>query len=123
VTKVRQLIQTADQSVVEALHHREVSIHRAYRWNKTPDTQCQALWNHRSNRGLKNKIRSLISAHESTVLPTINSLGRLAALLSSPEANANSEVGVRVIKVPGKAIFLTEELFLQLQSQQNLRLT
>ena len=77
---------------------------------------------YQSERGIKKTIRLLVSRHRSKSLPTVPNLGNLAKQLSALEAKLGS-VSVAVVKAPGRAVFLTEELSQALGSQQELSLT
>ncbi len=53
VTKVKQLVATADIEIIKALREKDLSIHRAWMWSKLPpDEQREKLWRKRSEKGI-----------------------------------------------------------------------
>jgi hypothetical protein len=124
VSKVTQLTMTAPSELLQALRSGEISIHRAWLWTKAPpEEQREALWRYQSERGIKKAIRTLISRHRSKSSPTVLDLGNLGRRLSSLASSKFCPVRVQVIDVPGRTIFLSEELFRALPSQEELPLT
>jgi len=119
VTKVKQLVGIGHPELLEALRSREVSIHRAWKWSsESPDRQIEALRTYRSERGVNKSIRDLISRHKQKRMPTAPGLGGLAKRLSELEPYESDSVRVSVIRVPGKMIFVTEELIQSLRPYQ-----
>ena len=119
VTKVRQLTRTAHQELLQALRSGKISIHRAWLWSKvSPEKQREALMLSRSERGIKKTIRTLVSRHRPKSSPTVPDLGDLVRRLSALESSKLGPVSVEVIKAPGRAVFLTEELFRALGSSE-----
>jgi hypothetical protein len=117
VTKVKQLMVTAAPEIPQALFSGEISIHRAWGWrNESPKEQREELRVYQSEKGLKKTIRALIS-HQSKKSPTMPDLDHLLRRLSTLELGP---VSVKVIEVPGKAVFLTGELFRDLGLQEEL---
>jgi hypothetical protein len=114
VTKVKQLMVRAAPEIPHALLSGEISIHRAWGWrDELPNEQREKLRQYQSERGLKKTIRALIR-HQSKKPPTVPDSGNLFKRLSALEL---ASVSVRVIEVPGKVVFLTEELFKDLGLQ------
>jgi hypothetical protein len=110
VTKVKQLTTTAHSDLLQALRSGEISIHRGWRWSKAPlEKQQEELHCYQSQRGVRKTIRLLLSQHRSKGLPVVPDLGSLARQLASLEPKLGV-VTVGVIKAPGRAVFLTEEL-------------
>ena len=123
VTKVKQLIVTADSDIIKALREKEVSIHRAWLWSKlSPEDQREKLWLNQSKRGIGKTIRHLLSAYLPKNAPPALNVGDLIKLVYALESG---KLAARVvsINVPGKAIFITEELLGTLDSQEELALT
>jgi hypothetical protein len=126
VTKVKQLIGAADSELLQALRNGEVRIHRAWLWRKMSlQEQRRALMSYRSERGVRKTIRDLLSKH------VLNRpAGRAAALempglvrrLSQLAALQLGFVTVAVVKLPGKTVFVTEELLQTLPAQEELPL-
>jgi hypothetical protein len=119
VHKVKRLKVAAHSDILAALRSGEISIHRAWIWtNGAPEDQREALREYRGERGIKKAIRTMISRHRPrnpAVAPDLDSfLRQLAAL----ESKTSDSVSLAVIKTPGKAICVTEELLQVLQSQQ-----
>lgn len=119
VSKVKQLRECALPEIRQALRDGEIRIHRAWLWSKAPpEKQREALLLYRSERGIKKTIRTLVSRHRSKSSPTVPDLGNLIRLLAALESSKSSPISVAVIKAPGRAVFLTEELFRALGSQE-----
>jgi hypothetical protein len=124
VSKVKQLIMTAQPELVQALRSREVSIHRAWGWSKaSPEQQREELRFYQSERGVKKIIRLLVSRHRSKCRPVVPDLGNLIRQLSALDTSKIGPVSVAVIKAPGRTVFLTEELSQALKSQEELPLS
>ena len=105
---------TAAPEILQALLSGEISIHRAWLWSKASrEEQREALRLYQSERGVKKKIRFLISRHRSKRLPTVPDLdlGNLVRRLSALASTKLGPVGVALLKAPGRTVFLTEELF------------
>jgi hypothetical protein len=131
VTKVKQLARTADPEILQALREGDIRIHRAWGWSKEPaDQQRQLLRLYRSQRGIRKKIRTLVSRHQRANASAEQKLGSLRVphftdlfrRLSALECSDVTSVSVAVINSPGKALFITEELLHALNSQQELPL-
>ena len=123
VTKVKQLIVTADADLLEALRSGEIRIHRAWLWSKLPpEAQREELRTYRSERGVKKTIRNLLAQHRPKNSPDVVGIGDLARRLSAVESSRIGPVRVAVIKVPGRAVFISEELFRALGLQKELAL-
>ena len=121
VGKVKKLIMTAAPEILQALLSGEISIHRAWLWSKASrEEQREALRLYQSERGVKKKIRFLISRHRSKRLPTVPDLdlGNLVRRLSALASTKLGPVGVALLKAPGRTVFLTEELFRALGLQK-----
>ena len=124
VTKVKQVITTACAELQDALRNGEVSIHRAWLWREMSlQAQRHALMQYRGERGVRKTIRGLVSKHASKIptgsafAPELGSLARRFSQLPAPQL---SSVAVAVVKVPGKAVFVTEELLQILEAQGEL---
>jgi hypothetical protein len=119
VTKVRQLVNIGHPELRDALRDGEVSIHRAWRWIKeSPGQQIDALKTYQAARGVNQSIRNLISQHKKNQTPTAPNLGSLVRRLSELKPYDRNSVMVSVIQVPGKMIFVTEELIQSLPPYQ-----
>jgi len=124
VTKVKQLIGTAHPELLEALRFGEVSIHRAWKWSvSSRERQTEALRAYRGEQGVNKSIRGLISRHEPISLQTAPDLGSLVRRLSQLKADDCSSVSLSVVRIPGKTIFVTEELLQSLSPHQESMLT
>ena len=130
VTKVDQ-IENAHSEVSKALCRGEIRIHRAWLWRKmTPEQQQEQLRLYRM-RGLKRKATTLISKHriETHEAPnrtsiTIAGLGQIAerlSAMSSREPKESDPILIGSIEGPGKAIFLTKELYQAVSAQWSAR--
>ncbi|MGC2112873.1 MAG: hypothetical protein WA655_25370 [Candidatus Korobacteraceae bacterium] len=110
VSKVKQLMGTAHPELLEALRAGEVSIHRAWKWSVKPqERQTEALGAYRAEKGVNKAIRDLISRHDPRSLPIALDLGSLVRRLSQLEDDCGL-VNLLVLRLPGKTIFVTEEL-------------
>jgi hypothetical protein len=119
VTKVKQLAGAGHPELLEALRDSEVSIHRAWKWcTKSPDQQIKTLRTYRAERGVSKSIRDLISRHKQKQPPTAPDLGSLVKRLFELEPYESNSVRVSVIRIPGKMIFVTEELIQSLRPYQ-----
>ncbi len=124
VSKVKQLMGTAHPELLEALRVGEVSIHRAWQWSvKSQERQAEALRAYRAEKGVNKAIRDLISRHGPRSFPTAPDLGSLVRRLSQLGAGEFGSVNLSVIRLPGKTIFVTEELLQSLPPHQESMLT
>jgi hypothetical protein len=124
MSKVNQLSMTAIPELLRALRNSEVRIDRAYQWSKRPPAeQREALWQYQSERGIRKTIRNLLSPYRSKSPPTAPGVADLTKLLSALESGKLDSVKVISVNVPGKAIFVTEELSRTFDSQEELPLT
>jgi hypothetical protein len=121
VTKFEQLRLTAGSAVLEALSRGEVRIHKAWGWRKMhPTQQTEQLRLHRLKRDLRQKVKTLISKHRvkepSSGQPSlsVDDLSQLTQRLSRMVLEQIEELGpvvISLINLPGKGVFLTQELF------------
>jgi hypothetical protein len=127
VTKVKQMTANAHPEILEALRSGEVSIHRAWKWSKTPpEEQREKLRCHRIEKGLKKTARVLVSRHRPKAAegpadafsPTMVDLDDLVRRMSTPEFSKIGLVTMALIDAPGKIIFLTKELFRAVEAEQ-----
>ena len=88
-----------------------------------PEEQQAAFRLFQSERGIKKTIRTLVSRHRSKSLPAVPDLGDLARQLSALDTSKFGPVSMAVIRAPGRVIFLTEEIYQALRSQEELTLT
>ena len=124
VTKVKQVMTSACTELQEALRNGEISIHRAWHWYEmSPGDQRRTLMLHRGERGVKKTIRQLILQHTSKGPAgsgvTVGLVG-LARSFSQLQASQLSSIAVAAVDVPGKAVFVTEELLRLLGGQEEL---
>ena len=121
VTKVKQLLLTAHSEVREALRGGEISIHRAWLWSKfPPNRQLDALRIYRSKKGIGKAIRDALARHQLNQSAVSFAVPDVAKLLSCLPSDASDPVSVIAVKVPGRTVFLSEELMeiLKLQQQE-----
>lgn len=123
VAKVKQLLLSAHADVLEALRADEISIHRAWLWCKeSPEQQREALTQRTGIACVKKAIRHLISRQSRNYQKPALDFQSLARCLKAVNLGPTDAITVTVIDTPGKAIFLTQELFHVLStSQQELR--
>ena len=123
ISKVNQLLMTATPELLQALRNGEVRIDRAWKWSqKSAEEQREALWRFQSERGIRKTIQNLLSPYRSKNPPTAPELGDLTKLLWALQSGKLSARVVSV-NVPGKAIFVTDELLGTLALQEELALT
>lgn len=126
VTKVRQLTSAGDQEILEALRNGEIAIHRAWLWRAMPaEERRQRLMSYRGEKGVGKTIRSLLSKHVSKPLANPAATVEMAGLvrrISQLDARELRALAATVLKFPGKAIFITEELLNSLPAQEELAL-
>jgi hypothetical protein len=121
VTKAKQLIAAASPDLLQAVRLGEISIHRAWLWSKEPShQQRKLLLNHQGEKGVRKAIRQLVSNHRPKARSVVLTPGDLAQYLQ--EFEPSNSLVVAVVQVSGKGIFITEELFRALKSQQELSL-
>ncbi len=123
VTKVKQVMTTACRELLDALRNGEVSIHRAWLWREMSfENQRRELMLYRGERGVRKTVRRLASKHMSKNTVSAESLGLagLAQRLSQLRSTQLSSVAVAAVDVPGKAVFVTEELLQLLPAQEEL---
>jgi hypothetical protein len=123
VTKVKQVMATACTELQDALRGGEVSIHRAWLWREmSSENQRRALMLYRGERGVKKTIRRFISNHMSKNAVSAETIGfaGLATRLSQLQGPQLSSVVAAAVRVPGKAVFVTEELLQLVPAQEEL---
>jgi len=124
VTKVKQLIVTAHSDIIKAIREKELSIHRAWLWRKqSPKEQRENLWLNRSKRGIGRAIRHLLSPHLPKNSATALNVGDVIKLVSPLQSGKLGSVRLVSINIPGKIVFVTEELLRTLEAQEELALT
>jgi hypothetical protein len=123
VTKVKQLTTPPHSDIIKALREKELSIHRAWLWRKlSPEEQREKLWLRQSKRGIGRTIQHLISRHLPKSSPPALSIDDLSKIVSAVRAGKLGSVMLVSIKVPGKIVFVTEELSRALEPQEELAL-
>jgi hypothetical protein len=126
VTKVKQVLATACAELQDALRDGELSIHRAWLWRELSSRdQRRALMLYRGERGVKKSVRRLISKHMSKDPGSAGSLGLadLTRRLSQLQTSQLRCVSVAAVKVPGKAVFVSEDLLQILPTQEELSIS
>lgn len=121
VTKVKNLVRDTHPEVLRALRSGEVRIHRAWLWSKhKKEKQADELNRYRQERGVKRMIRGLISKHVSRSDRLLVNLPDLISTLAAIQDGGIYSVNIAVIRAPGKAVFITEELLQALGQQREL---
>jgi hypothetical protein len=117
VTKVKQLLINVHPDLISALQQKELSIHRAWLLSKlSHQKQREQLLDYQSERGIRRTIRRLVSAHVPMTSPPISESSDLTALVSAVQSGKLASIRVLPINVPGRVIFLTEDVLRTLQS-------
>ena len=112
VSKVRDICRVSHPDIQAALRAGEISIHRAWLWSvEALERQREALLSHRSKRGVRKVIQTLISQHRRKLLPEGVGFDDLLARLSAIPSKQRECVSVSVVDKPGRALVLTAELF------------
>jgi hypothetical protein len=120
VTKFEQLRSTVIPDVLEALGRGEIRLHRAWGWrNMLPNQQKEQVRLHRLKRDLRRKVKTLISKHRVKTSSggsflSIGTLSQLTQRLSTmliDERDEPDRLVIALIDLPGKCVFLTQELF------------
>jgi hypothetical protein len=119
VTKVKQLRRTADAEVERAVRSGEISIHKAWQWShESHQEQLENLRLWRLERGIKKKARALVAEHRAKLLPSTSQepsviaaeLVNWLSTVSAEESIAVGAVTILMLDVPGKGIYLTQDL-------------
>jgi hypothetical protein len=119
VTKVKQILATAQPSIREAVQSGEISIHRAWLWSRfSAAQQAEALKRYRIKKGMGKAIRDAVSRCLLSASPTSLAVGDLTKLLAGFTTADSNSVTVIPIRVPGRTVFLSEELMELLKLQQ-----
>jgi hypothetical protein len=121
VSKVKQLLRTAIQELVQALRRGEISIHRGWLLSKhQPTKQREELALSQCKKSIKKDMRALGSRYRSKILVPVPDPANLIRLLSVFESRERGSVRVFVSKARGRNICVTEELLLEVGAQQEL---
>jgi hypothetical protein len=124
VSKVKQLTLNANAVVLQALRSGEISIHRASLWmNETHEKQYEMLKSHRSERGIRKTVRTLVSKHIPKCSSGVIRAESLLKTLSVLTPTELSKISVGIAQQGGNSIFLTEQLARTLESQSDLEFT
>jgi hypothetical protein len=132
VHKVKYILAHACSSLREATRAGEISINLADKRSHEPEAEQQEhLRLLRIERGIRKKARQLVASH--LVKPStfkanervlqMSDLIRMANQLAATAPEESSELGsieINVLNCPGRAIFVTEELFQALRSPQEV---
>lgn len=99
------------------------AIHRAWSWSEqSSQHQKSRLWEHQSRKGLRKRIRELISQQQRTTSRAPVTPRELNLLLLAVRSDKLGPVSITSVAVPGRAIFVTEELLRSLEPQKELAL-
>jgi hypothetical protein len=128
VSKVDRILEHGSPSTKQAAQDREISIRRAEKWSReTVAQQQENLRVLRIERGIRKKARSLVAAvsrskPDEEALTTTHLLRLLEGLSTmSPEQSKEfGPVGVGRLHVPGKSIYVTDELIQGFKRQQEV---
>jgi hypothetical protein len=128
VSKVDRILDHASSSTEQAAREKEISIHRAEKWSReTEARQLENLRLLRIERGIRKKARNLVaevlrSKPDEDVLTTAQLLRLLEGLstMSPGQLKEFGPVGVGRLRVPGKEIYVTDELIQAFKQQQEV---
>ncbi len=130
VTKVKQLIKTAEAAIEQAVRDGEISIHKAWLWSyDTPSRQLEKLRLWRIDKGIKAKAKSLVVQHQAQLQGhsrdprffTVEELVNVVNSLSSSfvgTSHALSAPLIAILDVPGPGIFITRDLIDGIKEQE-----
>ena len=128
VSKVDRILEHGCSSTIQAAREEVISIHRANGWSRQNEAQQREnLFRLEIERGIKRKARELVSgvllSRSKTQENHWNIADWLPAItrLSNVSPENSKEIGpvtLGVLRVPGKALYLTEELFKALGLEQ-----
>ena len=122
VTKVKRLVCSAHPDVQEALRSGSLSIHRACGWLKKPETQLDQLAAHQNRHIITHTVNSLLGQHRSSNLSEQPDPQNLISALEKLDSAQRRSLSVAEIKVPGKVVLISTELYRDLISQGELGL-
>jgi hypothetical protein len=112
VTKVKQIMKTANSKLREALRANQISIHKAWKWRQmSPEGQLRELELYLGQRGTNKVIRRLIKRHvakRSPIPPDQPNLGDLLKCSPFRETGEFASIRVVVIDAPENIAFLTK---------------
>jgi hypothetical protein len=128
VSKVDRILDDACSSTEQAAREKEISIHRADKWSReTEARQLENLRVLRIERGIRKKARNLVaevlrSNPDEDVFTTAHLLRLLEGLstMSPGQLKEFGPVGVGRLRVPGKEIYVTDELIQAFKQQQEV---
>jgi hypothetical protein len=128
VSKVDRILEQGCSSTVQAARDKVISIHQADGWSRQSEAQQREnLFRMEIERGIERKARGLVSqvalSRSKTPENHLHTADWLRALtrLSNPSPEDAKEIGpvtLGLLHVPGKALYLTEELFQALRLEQ-----
>jgi hypothetical protein len=112
VTKVKQIMKTANLKLREALLAGQIRIHKAWQWRQlSPEGQLRELELNLSQKGTNTVIRRLIKRHvakRSPIPPNQPNLGDLLKCRPIHETGELASIRVVVIDAPENIAFLTK---------------
>lgn len=110
--RVDSLEREAAPEVIAALRKEEIRIDRAWRWIRFPhEKQCEELEGLRERKGIKRAIQKMLTKHRPTKRPFLIDVNEVLNDLLSRLRAAPGSIQLEVVKVEGKFVILTEELF------------
>jgi hypothetical protein len=110
--RVDFLERKAAPEVRAALRKGEIRIDRAWRWIRFPhEKQCEELERFRERKGIKRAIREMLTKHRPTKRPLLIDVKEVLNDLLLLLRAAPASIQLEVVKVEGKVVILTEELF------------
>jgi len=125
--KVDRILDDACSSTKQAALDQEISIHKAEKWSRQTEAwQIENLRALRIEQGRRKKARNLVArlaARPDDGAPTTATLQRLLQRVStmSPEqSKAFGPVVFGCLQVPGKSIYVTDELIRAFKPQQEV---
>jgi hypothetical protein len=119
VNKVKYLRSQAAPELKDALRNGTVTINRAFLWAKVSTSgQCTALseWEHK--RAISGVISQVLRRRHRNSAAAIDPVDMVRALRDAM-ATAPEQIPVRILRTPGRAVYITHELARSLASRKD----
>jgi hypothetical protein len=122
IRKVKQLIESVQPMIKEALKADEISIHLAWQWRRLPaQQQLEKFEEHRSRRGTNQTSRRLIRKHVARLSPPRlipPTLGDLLRTFTPGRAALIDSIVISEIDAPGRIAYFTKSALRTLTSTE-----
>jgi hypothetical protein len=119
VNKVKYLRSRAAPELKDALRTGRVTINRAFLWAQgSTDRQCAALleWEHK--KAISGVVRQVLRRHRRKSAGALDPVA-VARALADVMSTAPEQIPVRILRTPGRAVYITHELAVSLTSRKD----